>query len=134
MKTIIRNILIYSFALFILSQIFSGVKITGGISTFLLGGAVLSIMFIVVKPILNIIALPLNILTLGLFSFVSNIIILFLLTQFVTNIKITAFTIHGVSYSGFIIPRTDLNQIMAFVVSGLALSGIITVLTWLIKK
>ena len=134
MRAIIRNIVFHAVSLFILAQFFSGVKITGGFLTFLFGGAVLSIMLIVVKPILNIISLPLNILTLGLFSFFSNIIILLLLTMFVPQIKIEPFLFHGFSYAGFIIPSFHFNQIEAFVVSGFALSAIITFLTWLIRK
>ena len=134
MKSIVRNILIYSLALFALSQIISGVEISGGLPTFLLGGAVLSVMFIVVKPVLNLVALPLNILTLGFFSFFSNVILLFLLTIVVVDIKVSPFVFPGFSYSGFVLPRSEVNQIFAFIVSGLLLSAIITVLTWLIKK
>ena len=134
MKSIIRNIVFYSLALFALTQLLSGVKVTGGISTFIIGGAVLSVMFIVVKPILNIISIPLNIVTLGLFSFFSNVLILLLLTMFVPQIRITAFVFAGFSYAGFILPKTSLNLISAFVVSGLVLSAIITFLTWLIRK
>ncbi len=134
MKTILRNIVFYSFSLFALSQILSGVKISGGIPTFILGGTVLSIMFIIVKPVLNLISLPLNILTLGLFSFLSNVILLLLLTMFVPQIQVVSFIFPGFSYAGFIIPRFEFNQIMAFAVSGFTLSAIITFLTWLIRK
>lgn len=134
MRAIIRNIVFHSAALFALTQFLSGVKVTGGFVSFLFGGAVLSVMLIVVKPILNLISLPLNILTLGLFSFFSNIIILLLLTMFVPQIKIEPFTFQGFSYAGFIIPNFQFNQITAFLVSGFALSAIITFLTWLIRK
>jgi len=134
MKAILRNVVFYSFSLFALSQVLAGVKISGGIPTFLSGGTVLSVMFVIVKPILNIISLPLNILTLGLFSFLSNIILLLLLTMFVPDIKIVPFVFPGFSYAGFIIPRFEFNQITAFLVSGLMLSAIITFLTWLIRK
>ena len=134
MRAIIRNIVFHSVSLFALTQFLSGVKITGGFVTFLFAGAVLSVMLIVVKPILNIISLPLNILTLGFFSFFSNIIILLLLTMFVPQIKIEPFTFQGFTYAGFIIPSFNFNQITAFLVSGFALSAIITFLTWLIRK
>ncbi|OGH23717.1 MAG: hypothetical protein A2958_03080 [Candidatus Levybacteria bacterium RIFCSPLOWO2_01_FULL_38_13] len=134
MRTIIRNIVFYSFSLFALTQIISGVKITGGIETFVLGGAVLSIMFLIIKPVLDLIALPFNLLTLGTFSFLSNTVILYLLTLFVPEIKVTSFLFKGFSYSGFIIPRTEVNQVFALIVSGLTLSAIITFLTWLIRK
>jgi putative membrane protein len=134
MKAIIRNIVFYSFALYALSQILEGVKISGGVPTYLLGGAVLSILFIIVKPVLNIISIPLNILTFGLFSFLGNILILYLLTMFVPEIKITPFIFKGFSYAGFLIPKYEFNQITAFIVAGFSLSAIITFLTWLIRK
>ncbi|MEK7558936.1 MAG: phage holin family protein [Patescibacteria group bacterium] len=134
MRAIIRNIVFHSVSLFALTQFLSGFKITGGFATFLFAGAVLSVMLMVVKPILNIISLPLNILTLGLFSFFSNIIIFLLLTMFVPQISIVPFTFQGFSYSGFMIPSFHFNQITAFIVSGFALSAIITFLTWLIRK
>lgn len=134
MRTVLRTILFYSFSLFGLTLVFPGVKITGGIETYFLGGVALSIIFLLIKPILNILTLPLNLITLGMFSFFTNVIILYLLTLFVPKIKITSFVFAGFSYSGFIITKTYVNQIFAFIVCGLVLSAIITFLTWLIKK
>src|SRR3989344_4277246 len=134
MRTILRTILFYSFSLFALTLVFPGVKITGGLETYLLGGAALSIIFILIKPVLNILTLPLNLVTLGAFSFVTNVIILYLLTLFVPKIRITSFVFQGFSYGGFMIPKTPVNLIFAFLVCGLALSAIITFLSWLIKK
>lgn len=133
-KSILRNIVFYSFSLFLTSQLLSGLKISGGSTTYVIGGIVLSLLFLIVKPILGIITLPLNIITLGLFSFVINAIILYLLTVFVTNISITAFTFSGLSISGFIIPRLFINDFFAFVVISILLSLIVGLLKWLTEK
>lgn len=134
MRTVIRNIVFYSFSLFALTQTLSGVRISGGVETYILGGVALSLIFLLIKPILNILTLPLNIVTLGTFSFFTNVILLYLLTIFVPKIKVSSFVFQGISYAGFMIPRTNVNQLLTFIVSGLALSAIITFLTWLIKK
>ncbi|MEM4230501.1 MAG: phage holin family protein [Candidatus Pacearchaeota archaeon] len=134
MKSIARNIVFYASSLFILSQFLEGVRISGGIPTYIFGGAVLSLIFLIIKPVLNIISIPLNILTLGLFSFFSNIIILYLLTVFVPDIKIKAFQFQGYSFSGFIIPEFYFNTLMAYVISSFMMSVIVSFLTWLIKK
>jgi len=134
MKSIVRNVTFYGLALFALTQFLEGVKITGGFPTYILGGIVLSLIFLIIKPILNIIAFPLNIITLGLFSFFSNVIILYLLTVFVPDIRINAFQFQGFSFAGFIIPKVYLNSFMAFVASALSLSLIVSFLTWLVKK
>lgn len=134
MKSVLRNTLINASALFIIPQIIAGVKITGGIETYLFGGFCLFLMSLLLKPILNLITLPLNFLTFGSFSFVTNIIILYLLTVFVTQISISAFTFQGFSFAGFVIPEIYLNTLFAFIVSAFVLSLIISLIQWLIKK
>jgi putative membrane protein len=61
--------------------IFSGVDIDG-IWPLIIGGAVLGIANTIVKPILTILTLPLVLVTLGLFLFVINILML-LLTEWI---------------------------------------------------
>lgn len=134
MRAIARNVGIYSFSLFALTQVLSGVKISGGAITYVVGGAVLSIMFVIIKPILNIITLPLNVITLGTFSFLINSIILYLLTILVPGISIAAFVFKGFSFAGFVVPSITLNTFFAFIVASLFLSIFVGFLTWLIKK
>ena len=117
-----------------LTLVLPGVKITGGIPTFIIGGIVLSLMFLIIKPILNIITLPLNFITLGSFSFFINVIILYLLTVFVPSISISSFAFSGLKFAGFIVPKLYINTFFSFVLASLLLSLIFTFLTWLIKK
>lgn len=134
MKSAVRNIVFYSVSLFLTSQIIIGLKISGGLTTYVIGGIVLSVLFIIIKPILSLITLPLNIITLGLFSFLINAIILYLLTIFVNSISIKAFTFPGLSFAGFIIPKLFVNNFFAFIVASAVLSFIVGILKWLIKK
>src|SRR3989344_1424710 len=134
MKSILRNTVFNSVSLFILSQAVSGVRIKGGWETLILSGFILSILNIVLKPILNLFSLPLNAITLGLFSFITNAILLYILTIFVPNISISQFTFNGFSFSGFIIPVIQFNTLTAFIVSAAVLSLIINFFDWLTKK
>lgn len=111
-----------------------GVKISGGMPAFITAGAVLSVMFVTLKPVLSIITLPLNFVTLGTFSFLVNVIILYLATLLVTNISINAFGFSGFEYAGFIIPKFYVNKIFAFLAASVFLSVIFTFLSWLIKR
>jgi putative membrane protein len=99
-----------------------------------LGGLALTILFFVLKPILSLLTLPLNIITLGMFSFVINVIIFYLLTVFVTSITISAFTFPGLSLAGFVVPSLYLNTLFAFVLISFLQSVVVSFLTWLIKK
>ena len=117
-----------------LTLVLPGVKISGGIPIYILGGVALSLMFLIVKPILNIIAFPLNFVTLGTFSSLTNVIILYLLTTLIPNISIHAFQFNGIKFAGFIVPKLFVNTFFAFILASLLLSIIFTFLTWLIKK
>jgi putative membrane protein len=134
MKSFFRNILFNAFSIFLISQVISGMKVSGGLITYLVGGFALTILLVLLKPVLKILTLPLNIITLGMFSFVINVIIFYLLTVLVTGINITAFTFPGLSFSGFIIPSIYLNTLFSFILISFLQSVVVSFLTWLIKK
>lgn len=134
MKAFFRNTLFNAFAIFMISEILSGVKVSGGFFTYIFGGAALTILFILLKPILNILALPLNLITLGMFSFLTNVIIFYALTVLVAGISITSFTFQGYEYAGFIIPQIYFNTLFAFVLVSFLQSLIVSFLSWLIQK
>jgi putative membrane protein len=134
MKSLLRNTLFNAFSIFIISQAISGMRVSGGLITFLFGGLALTILFLVLKPILNILALPLNIITLGLFSFLINVALFYILTVLVVGISVTSFTFPGLSFAGFIVPKIYLNTFFAFVLVAFMQSVIVSFLSWLIKK
>lgn len=133
MKSLLRNTIVNSFSLFIASQILSGVKITGGLQTYIFSGIILTIMTLILRPILQLITLPLNLITFGTFSFLINVIILYLLTVVVPQISIKAFTFPGLNLYGFIFPKIELNTFFAFIVVSIVISAIMSFVFWLIK-
>ncbi len=134
MKGLLRNTLYNAFAIFFISQVLPGVKVYGGLPTFILGGLALTLLLMLLKPALNILALPLNLVTLGMFSFVVNIIIFYLLTVFVVGITISSFTFPGVNYAGFVIPQIYINTLFAFIFVAFLQSAIVSFLSWLMQK
>ncbi|MEK9178540.1 MAG: phage holin family protein [Patescibacteria group bacterium] len=134
MKTFLRASAINGFSLFVLDQAVSGVAVSGGLRVFILGGVFLTILGITLKPIFNLISIPLNAVTLGLFSFLTNALLLYILTILVTEIKIDAFTFEGFSWAGFIIPEFHLNTLFAYIVCATLLSLIQAVINWLIER
>lgn len=55
-------------------------------------GAVLAVINLIVKPIINILTLPINILTLGLFSLVVNAVLFYFVGKVVNGFMIDSFT------------------------------------------
>jgi putative membrane protein len=133
MKTILRRIAIYTFTLFLLPSLIPGVSIGGGLETLFVGGAALALMFLVLKPILNIISFPVNLLTLGLFSVITNALILYLMTRFVEGITIKAFEYDSMNIQGFIIPDVSFNIYMSYIFTAFVISLIESALTWLME-
>lgn len=134
MKTIIRDTVFNAISLFIISELLAGVKIGGGIKTLVIAGLILSILFRVFRPILNIFSLPLNMVTLGLFSFFSNAILLYLLTVLVPQITISPFTFNGFTLAGFVVPVMHFGSIYAYVICAGILSVVMNFFDWLIRR
>lgn len=100
MRGVIKNILLYAFALYITHLLFQGLIIHGDFKTFLIGGLLLAIGFKILKPVLSIISLPFNILSLGLFSIFIIAFIFFLITLVYPFIEIRPFLFPGISFWG----------------------------------
>ncbi|MBI5122937.1 phage holin family protein [Candidatus Roizmanbacteria bacterium] len=133
MKTILRNLIIYSFILFLLNLLIPGVTINGGLWTFFIGGLTLTIFFAILKPILSIISFPVNVITLGIFNIFINALLLYLLTIFITEISITAFTYARTSIFGIIFPVTSFNTFFAYIYTAFVLTVINSFIRWLIS-
>jgi putative membrane protein len=133
-KSILRKIIFFDVALFLTAGAMDGVKISGGLTTYIIGGVVSSLLFMIVKPILGIITLPLNIITLGMFSFLINAIILYLLTVLVPAISVVGFRFKGLSFLGFVAPQISINIFFAFVIASTLISLILGFLKWLTTK
>jgi putative membrane protein len=75
---------------FVLSKVLSGVHIDS-IVTALLFACVLSLLDTIVKPVLVILTLPVTVVTLGLFLFAINAIVILLAAKLIDGIKIDGF-------------------------------------------
>ncbi len=87
----LANWVLSAIAILIVSQYVPGVKVAS-FQTALLVALFLGIFNAVIKPILIILTLPINILTLGLFTFVINATLLWTVAYFVKGFTISNFT------------------------------------------
>lgn len=86
----IVNLIVSGLAVLISAYILPGVKVDGYV-TALIVAIVLGIINAILKPILLLITLPINILTLGLFTFVINAILIILVSNIVPGFKVESF-------------------------------------------
>lgn len=97
------GILFNGLALYALIRLVDGVSYTGGIKFFVLGGVVLGLINLFIKPLIKILSLPFVILTGGIFLVVINIGVLWLLKYFLEIIQFQNITISFQSFTTYVI-------------------------------
>ena len=88
MFSIIIRIFSNSIALWIAHWLVPGFVVNGGVKEFVIGGFVLGLLNLVVKPVLKFISTPIIILTLGIFSLIINGFLLWLVSYFIPFVSI----------------------------------------------
>lgn len=89
MNFIIR-LLVTAAVAYLLSMILSGVHIAG-FQTAIIFALVLAILNFIVRPLLVLLTLPITIITLGIFLFIINALIIMLADRFIDGIKVDGF-------------------------------------------
>ena len=95
-KAVISSILTIA----ILAWLFPNINYNNSV-TLIVTGLVLTLLEKIIRPILKILFLPINIVTLGLFSLVINVFILYLATYFVPGFVIENVIIFGIHLNQF---------------------------------
>jgi len=133
MKKYLRLYLYNFISLWIVANIFAGINFKGGYQTLAITALALTLVNLLVKPILNLLFLPLNLLTLGLFRWITNVAALHLVTIIVPGFEISGFNFPGFSYGNFVILPAYLSRFLVLVIASFVISFIISFLSWLNK-
>ena len=91
----------------------------------LIAGLVLSVLMLITKPILKILFIPINFLTFGIAGLFIDVVVMYILTLIMPEVVISAATIAGFSWAGFVIPSIHLSYIWSLI----AVSAAVTVIT-----
>lgn len=91
-------------------NIVPGIEISGGWTTIFLVAIVWSVITLVIRPVLSILALPITLITFGLFSFILNALLFWAME--------------------FVVPGFDVQGFFAALLGALVLS----IISWLINK
>lgn len=138
MKGILKSIIFESFSLYLLSILFSGVRISGGIIGIVLSGFILSILMFILRPLFGLILFPLNLITLGMLGFINTVwssaVILYMLTLISKYVSIHEFTTTKIVIDGIHIPPLSLNIFFAFLAVSLVYSVLRKAFEWIIHE
>lgn len=133
MKKILRSFAINLATLFLINQLIAGFNIAGGFQGILFTAAVLTGVNLAIKPLIKILLLPINLITLGAFRWLINVISLYLVTLLVPYLEIVGFNFPGFVYQGFVIPEIYLARLWVLIISSFFISLLSTFLFWLFK-
>lgn len=131
MKSILRHIIYYAISLALLPFFLSGIQISGGFQTYVLAGVVLTILYYIIKPIIGIISFPLTIISTGLFTFLINTLILYLMTIFLPQIDIGKTVLHGFSFWGIVVTSITLNRLLSYLFCSAIMTIFMGISRWL---
>jgi putative membrane protein len=131
MRRLLKHFIIDTTSLYLISQAVGGMRFANGGETLVLAGAALMLVTLVVKPIINILLLPINLVTFGLFKWVAFTITLYFVTLIVTGFKIVEFNFVGFNSYWFSLPPIVLSGILAFIAFSFLLSFVSSIVYWI---
>ena len=128
-KSILRSVVANGIALVATSYLISGFEIDNNPQIIAFGAIVLGLVNIFVKPILKIISFPINVVTLGIFNWVINAIIIYITISLVDGISVSSGTF-SFDYFGIVIPEIFLSWFWTLVAASVSIG----VINWIIRK
>lgn len=129
MKHFFRSIVSFVFALWLTSALIPALTIAGNIWGMLSAGFTLAIMMILLKPLISLIFLPVNILTLGLLGWVVNVIVLFLWSALVPQVTLHPWMFPGLTWGGFVVPSANMSYTWTLIIVSLVITSVVSVLS-----
>ncbi len=134
LRLFLRTIGINLASIYLASQILSNViSYVGGYRTLLMAAVAIAVVNLFVRPVVNLLLLPIHLVTLGVFRWIANLITLYIVTWLVPNLQIHAFTFPGVNLQYVIIPTINFSAFGAFVVATFTLTVTFHFMYWILQ-
>jgi len=133
MKAYLLGFFISAAAFTATTFLINGLNYGNDIQTLGKAAAVFGILEVCVRPIIKILLLPFNFLTMGLLGGVGGLIILWIMTIVLPGFSLTDTTFPAVSIHNFAIPAYRLSVLFTAIISATVISLISWVFYWLTK-
>ena len=134
MKKILRLILITIFVLISHNQIWDNLIFQNNVATLIKVAVILSIFELLIKPVIKLLLLPINILTLGLIRLVINTLGLYLAVFLLNDFQVNEILTQPSNLYGLIIPQLHFQGFFAFLISALTINLIAQIYSKILSK
>jgi putative membrane protein len=133
-RLLLRSISINALGIYLTIQILSGaIYYVGGFKTIFIAALLISLANLIVRPLVNLLLLPVHILTLGAFRWVTNLVTLYLVTLIEKDLIIHPFTSPRLDLSYAIIPPITFSSFGSFVLVTITLTLVFHFIYWLFQ-
>jgi len=134
MRKFFRIFAIEILALYFVNEIASGLVFQMQLEGFIITAVAMALATKLIRPIVNILLLPLNLATLGLFKFLSHTVTLYLVDFALDEFKVVGFHFPGLVSTYLDLPPITINSpIGAYLAFSLLISVIAGFVNWLSK-
>lgn len=122
MRKIIVKVLATAASFYLAGYFLAGVHLDSTWSAYLIASLVFVVFNFVLSPIIKLLFLPINLLTLGLFRWLTNVLVLYLFDLVYDGISIVGFTYPGLTSSVIALPSGYLSLFWVLVIASLLMS------------
>ncbi len=133
MRDFLRAIFISATAIASVAAFFPGLSYGNDILTLIIASLAFTLINFYLKPVIKLFLLPINLITLGMFRWLTAVICLFALTIIVPAIQVVSFQFAGLSQAGFALPPVHFGVLLSLITSSFLLSFTTGFITWLVK-
>jgi len=105
-----------------------------GLSTIIKTAAVIAIFEIIIKPVLKLLLLPINLITLGAFRVIINVLGLYLAVFLLADFSVANISTGTISWQGFTIPSINLSGFFAYFATSFSLSLLLNIFNSLLTR
>ena len=122
MKTLLRRLLLYSLVIFTAALILPGLSYSNDPEVLALAASTLVLVNLLVRPLVKLITLPINFFTLGVFSWLINVLMLLLVTKLIPGFSVSAFALSGFKYGSLVVPSIEVPLFWSYVLASFTIS------------
>lgn len=134
MKSFLKSLFTYLLSIHLLSLIIPSVVLPLSFINYCYAVIIYVILFKITRPFLNILILPLNLVTLNLTSWILNIILFYLWIVLTPGVSVSKWTFEGLSLGIISLSSVTLQSWQVIILSAILLFLVVKFISWLIKS
>lgn len=122
MRKLLIRILATASSLYVTSSLIGGFVLASSWESYLIASIIFILLNAIAAPIIKLLLLPINLLTLGLLRWLSNVIVLYLFDTIYTGLTISAYQFPGYKSSLIALPSAWISLFWTLVISSFIMS------------